>query len=721
MKRKQAVFLFLVLLALVLCAGAFAAPDAVSLDEIYRMGVRSIATWEGRLLLLAEEGLYLEQEGRLVRLAGDYQVGQVEIIPDHWQETLIYPAGSARCPEGSTISNLVVSRQGEVYSLSEWYLGVNEITISDGQVATRRVGVPDMTEYITAIDNGPYFIDAAMDGSIIYFVCGPDPMLPDVFPFGGDKILACDLESGRVWKVAEGAFSGVCVTQAGELLATTFPTSGSGRLLRVDPETGQTATLQSHLPMDSAYPREDPETGRIYITSQRAVYGGDPGSGLKKVYELNDVNHYGACYHPAMGYVVVVGSGVDTQEAATRRKPLVLQGEPDLYTAQYNLETGSQARYAFENAPDSDVLAQSMLVQDSSVDLYRLRYDGSVRRLMERGYYTPLQGEGALAEHAALLRPIFGTAVHQGEDFACFPLQLSLHGPAYDPALVAGEAPDTWEDWLRYLIRLVQADPGGNQPLFEANYSSSYLRDTLVDLLMEQYWLACDRVGEELALETLRLNLSLAMELCEMIPESAFSDDAPLFRMRYAYVAAALKEDLSPLLLAFVPGAPPQRTPVLDVYLLNPYGEHRETALDYLAYVAQAQSGWLYTSLYQADATVERADYRLRLGRLEKQAAELNEAMQTAAPEDARALSDQLEAVEVQRQALEGERWEVDEASLARYRKVLEALAFPNAQPPENLYADLLYSLKGRRIDVDAFCQELAHRQRMWLLENGGT
>ena len=110
-------------------------------------------------------------------------------------------------------------------------------------------------------------------------------------------------------------------------------------------------------------------------------------------------------------------------------------------------------------------------------------------------------------------------------------------------------------------------------------------------------------------METLRLNLSLALELCELIPESALSDDSPFFRMRYAYVAAALDENLSPLLLSFIPGAQPQRTPVLDVYLLNPYGEHRETALDYLTYVAQSQSGWLYTSLYQADETVEQADY----------------------------------------------------------------------------------------------------------------
>ena len=423
-------------------------------------------------------------------------------------------------------------------------------------------------------------------------------------------------------------------------------------------------------------------------------------------------------YHPSLGYLVVVGSGVDTQEAAAHRKPLVIQGEPDLYTSQYNLEMESQVRYAFEYAPDSTVLAQSMLVQDGSVDLYRLRYDGSVRRLIERGYYTPLQNENALAEQATLLRPFFRTTVYQGEDLACFPLQLSLHGPAYDPTLVTGMVPDTWEDWLRYLIRMVQADPDGNQPLFEGNYSSSYLRDTLIDLLIEQYRLACDSVGEKVAMENLRLNLSLTMELCEIIPESAFSDDSPLFRMRYVYVAAALKEDLSPLLLAFVPDTPPQRTPVLDVYLLNPYGEHRETALDYLTYVAQSQSGWLYTSLYQADETVEQADYRLRLERLEKQAAELTQMLTTAAPEDIRAIQDQLDAVELQRQVLEEKRWEVNEAALKRYHQVLDTLAFPAAELPQTFYADILYNLKACRMDVDSFCRELAHMQSMWHSEN---
>ena len=218
-------------------------------------------------------------------------------------------------------------------------------------------------------------------------------------------------------------------------------------------------------------------------------------------------------------------------------------------------------------------------------------------------------------------------------------------------------------------------------------------------------------------METLRLNLSLALELCELIPESAFSDDSPFFRMRYAYVAAALDENLSPLLLSFIPGAQPQRTPVLDVYLLNPYGEHRETALDYLTYVAQSQSGWLYTSLYQADETVEQADYR-RLERLENQTEELTRMLTTAAPEDIRTLQEQLDVVELQRQALEKERWEVDEAALERYYQVLDTLAFPTAELPQTLYADILYNLKACRMDVNSFCHELARVQYMWQMEN---
>ena len=219
-------------------------------------------------------------------------------------------------------------------------------------------------------------------------------------------------------------------------------------------------------------------------------------------------------------------------------------------------------------------------------------------------------------------------------------------------------------------------------------------------------------------METLRLNLSLALELCELIPESAFSNDSPLFRMRYAYVAAALDEKLSPLLLSFIPGAQPQRTPVLDVYLLNPYGEHRETALDYLTYVAQSQSGWLYTSLYQADETVEQADYRRRLERLENQTEELTRMLTTAAPEDIRTLQEQLDVVELQRQALEKEHWEVDEAALERYYQVLDTLAFPTAELPQTLYADILYNLKACRMDVNSFCHELAHVQYMWQMEN---
>lgn len=90
----------------------------------------------------------------------------------------------------------------------------------------------------------------------------------------------------------------------------------------------------------------------------------------------------------------------------------------------------------------------------------------------------------------------------------------------------------------------------------------------------------------------------------------------------------------------------------------------------------------------------------------------------TAAPEDIRTLQEQLDVVELQRQALEKERWEVDEAALERYHQVLDTLAFPTAELPQTLYADILYNLKACRMDVDSFCHELAHVQYMWQMEN---
>lgn len=71
-----------------------------------------------------------------------------------------------------------------------------------------------------------------------------------------------------------------------------------------------------------------------------------------------------------------------------------------------------------------------------------------------------------------------------------------------------------------------------------------------------------------------------------------------------------------------------------------------------------------------------------RLERLEKQAAELTQMLTTAVPEDIRAIQDQLDAVELQRQVLEEKRLEVNEAALKRYHQVLDTLAFPAAELP---------------------------------------
>ena len=99
--------------------------------------------------------------------------------------------------------------------------------------------------------------------------------------------------------------------------------------------------------------------------------------------------------------------------------------------------------------------------------------------MIAKGYYTPLQGQAELAQAYQQLRPFVRDWVTWGEDFAVFPVYLSLRGPAYDPALRTEVPPETWEDWLQELLTRVENDRMG---------SSRSLKDGIPGLTCAACW-----------------------------------------------------------------------------------------------------------------------------------------------------------------------------------------------------------------------------------------
>lgn len=694
---------------------------ALTLKQLGQETCLQMVDYGGALLVETLEGLYIQREGGFVPLLGDFHLGSREALSAEEQSSLWDVAyyDKDAVPPGSSVDFLIVSRQGELYSLCSNYLGVNKLTLSGDTLHSERLCALDWQSFVTAPDQAPRLFDAVIDGDMLYFLCGSDPLQGEE-SLWAERLMRCDLRTGETNTLAQGTYTGLCFDGEGMLLATVPSLNNRGKLVRISPETGAQDDWATVGGTELNYPRLDPSSGDCYFTSGQRVYVLHPSGQLEMAFNLSSLASagvYGACFTPELGYVVITGLGIETAESQ-REQVLYVRGLTETYAQAYMLETGINVQSLGSFEPSAEELATQMLMQDTAADLYCLELDAQVLELIAKGYYTPLQGQAELAQAYQQLRPFVRDWVTWGEDFAVFPVYLSLRGPAYDPALRTEVPPETWEDWLRELLTRVENDPDGEQPLFEGRYTRADLRSMLVEALLEQYWLACGTHGLTAAQTALETNLTLALALCEAIEPSHFSSADPLFRLNYVLSPALQAENMTPLSLAFLSGETPARTPQVAVYLLNPYSPRQEEALAYLAYITQAQEGSALVSLYEVNEPQESSEYRRRYATLVENVQSLEEELAQAPEEERRSIQDRLDSTKHTMERVAENRYLVDEPAIDRYLALLPTFQLPASSLPESAYETLLFRLIRGEMEAGEFCQELDRMQRAWLMEN---
>lgn len=694
---------------------------ALTLKQLGQETCLQMVDYGGALLVETLEGLYMQREGDFGPLSGDFHLGSREALPADEQSLLWDAAYYSKdaVPPGSSVDFLIVSRQGELYSLCSNYLGVNKLTLSGDTLHSERLCALDWQSFVTAPEQAPHLFDAVIDGDMLYFLCGSDPMQGEE-SLWAERLMRCDLRTGETKTLAQGTYTGLCFDGEGMLLVTVPSLHNRAKLVRISPETGAQDDWATVGGIELNYPRLDPSNGDCYFTSGQRVYVLHPSGQLEMAFNLSSLASagvYGACFTPELGYVVITGLGIETAESQ-REQVLYVRGLTETYAQAYMLETGINVQSLGSFEPSAEELATQMLMQDTAADLYCLELDAQVLELIAKGYYTPLQGQAELAQAYQQLRPFVRDWVTWGEDFAVFPVYLSLRGPAYDPALRTEAPPETWEDWLRELLTRVENDPDGEQPLFEGRYTRADLRSMLVEALLEQYWLACGIRGLTAAQTALETNLTLALALCEAIEPSHFSSADPLFRLNYVLSPALQAENMTPLSLAFLSGETPARAPQVAVYLLNPYSPRQEEALAYLAYIAQAQEGSALVSLYEVNEPQESSEYRRRYATLVENAQSLEEELAQVPEEERRSIQDRLDSTKHTMERVAENRYLVDEPAIDRYLALLPTFQLPASSLPESAYETLLFRLLRGKMEAGEFCQELDRIQRAWLMEN---
>lgn len=705
--KKRSVCVWLVLCLLFSFGGAQGEADGQALT-LERLPVLQAVPYQEGLLLLSQDTLYLYQNDTVTALDGDYHVYALEEVSS--ADTLLYPEAYAPVPVGTSLGYLLTDDADAVYCIAQGFTGINQVSIAEHHVDMRRVCAMDHSAFVEAVDDAPILYDAVMLSNAVYFLVG------DASSVFADRLLKCDLTTGAVEQIANGSFSGLCVTGAGTLLAMLSFLDASSKLVAIDAEHGEQTEVAVRLPQMAAYPREDPQTGSIYFMTDRFVYRLDHAGGSAEVYEHSGRSLLPPCFSPLLGYCIPSMDGLETKAFAEAHVTLRRQGEPDRYQQEYMRQHNTRIQTPYENEITMESLAQNMLLQEDYIDLYQLTLQSELLNFVQKGYYAPLD---APALPTATLRGFLKDVLLDDEGKLCFfPVQFSAYGLAYDAAQYEIPVPTTWRTWLEQVLALAAADEQGELALFNADYTPDYLRETLIEALLQQYGCACELVGTDAAYEELIECLRLVDNLCAHIALSNFSDDAPLFELRYPLVPAARSSTFTPMPLAFVAGELPVIMPSVTVYLLNPYSRHKEAALDYLAYIAAHQSNWLHTALYESNVPIENADYAARVQRLEDEIAEGEESLQQVDAAEKTPLEERLQQLKLDREKAEEARWDVDEASLALYLDSIPMFYFPRHQLPAALYEDDLMLLFTKQITSEEFCTRLRRIQRMWSLEN---
>ena len=175
----------------------------------------------------------------------------------------------------------------------------------------RRVCAMDHSAFVEAVDDAPILYDAVMLSNAVYFLVG------DASSVFADRLLKCDLTTGAVEQIANGSFSGLCVTGEGTLLAMLSFLDASSKLVAIDAEHGEQTEVAVRLPQMAAYPREDPQTGSIYFMTDRFVYRLDHAGGSAEVYEHSGRSLLPPCFSPLLGYCI---PSMDLKQRPLRRR-----------------------------------------------------------------------------------------------------------------------------------------------------------------------------------------------------------------------------------------------------------------------------------------------------------------------------------------------------------------------------------------------------------------
>lgn len=483
----------------------------------------------------------------------------------------------------------------------------------------------------------------------------------------------------------------------------------TGLVLQTADEEGRLGQmLASNLSYQSGGVAYDEKSGYAFLSGEGELKRVKPG-GEPETAGYMDVTS--ALTMPAAiagdFYVVLTPSGVKASPLSAELEQVerltILGGSMDENAVAFMADhPGLKLNFTPSLLTTGEAIRVDVTSGSAETDIYVINSLLGLWQLIDKGYVAPLEDENLVRDVASMYPEIARALTRDGKLYAYPQLfQLgawSLNQAAWETVGFEGTAPETF---LELLDQLEIWNADYQETFSEYNFLQLYLGKTqLVSSVLEQYALMHATADKPLqfndesfiaALEKIREmeldGLSLT-DASQMTPEliaqiTEMMTRETLIEQMVTTSILAGSDDKRPIApMVFEKGQQPAIRAQMMVYVVNANSPRKEQATQFISYMASHKSDELRVSLHPDDNTpVRPKDYDSRVADLNRDAELLKTQLETAKPEEKRALEDQLISIQDQLERMEQNEWLISAQGIEDYRALARYMTLgQNAQ-----------------------------------------
>jgi ABC-type glycerol-3-phosphate transport system substrate-binding protein len=355
------------------------------------------------------------------------------------------------------------------------------------------------------------------------------------------------------------------------------------------------------------------EDGICYDAQKNALYLPERTGILRYHADGSNARVYGV---PHMVPVAMMGSGqfVGKRLQQLRRyealeKPLgsvSVLGHRTQYSQDFTQKTGIAVQEI--SVGDKTVMqwmAEAMVTQDASVDLFTFESSEGLQTIKDKRFFADLSQSEVLRAGLDRLYPAFSQAViNQERQIVAWPIVgMPSFRMAFDQeALDYGvQTPATWDEMLDAIQALAELDFFANETYVPFG-AWTYTQEDMMAYLQRDYLINIYAADGDLSFDT-PIFRHLAQRILDEVPKENLyprRDEYDGVLISGINSGVILEGMLPPMKIA--PQMPAKIHTWTKVFVLNPYAEHKEEAIQYLEYLATkqtAEDSALYRSMNQ--------------------------------------------------------------------------------------------------------------------------